>query len=155
MYYCSECGHVSKLSNYCRYCNKKPANKKKIITIVIVIAIILIIPLSTYICNSIENTNKQMMLADAHTYISNAKIQYEEDNLDNIINNMPYMDKCYYIYARNDGLYKNSGNYIGSILVNNNKAEIWLSDGKYMVTGTTNNLTIIESKLTATKTCNR
>lgn len=155
MYCCDKCGHIIKDPSYCKYCNKKTANKKKIITIIIVVAIILIIPLSIYIRNSIENTNKQMMLADAYTYISNAKIQYEEDNLDNIINNVPYIDKCYYIYARNDGLYKNSGNYIGSILVNNNKAEIWLSDGNYIVTGTTSNLTIIESKLTATKNCNK
>lgn len=45
--------------------------------------------------------------------------------------------------------------YIGSVDVGSNDYYIWLSDGTFYVTGTINNLTIIESEQRATVNCNK
>ena len=89
------------------------------------------------------------MLNDAKYMLMHGEVQIQENILDENSN-----VTCLQIYGY-EGKYKNSGNYIDSVDLLSNEPYIELSDGKYYVRGTMNDLKIIESNLTASTTCNR
>lgn len=151
---CIHCGNLMEDSQI--ICNKcgigGSKNKKrsylKLLMIILIIAIIGGFTFSLYYENNRRiKKNKNDMLYDAKQYINYAILQHSMNNDTN----------CFYIYGSDDSIYENAGNYVGSVLVdeNDNKTEIWLSDGKYMVNGNKNNLKIFNSKLTASKNCNK
>lgn len=137
---CNKCG-IGGFKN-------KKINYSKLLTLILIIAMIGGFIFSIYYENNKKiNNNKNDMLYDAKQYINYAILQHSIDNGTN----------CFYIYGSDDSIYENAGNYVGSVLVNedDDKTEIWLSDGKYMINGNKTNLKIYNSKLTATKNCNK
>lgn len=147
--FCLRCGKdINKLSNEStNYKNKKNKMPIPVLILVIVIFSILFLSIIGSIINAKQKANKMgiendkdNMLYDAETMLLSSVLQKDGETT------------CLYIYGY-DGLYKNSGNYRGSIDISEDEEYIWLSDGNYLVKGTYDNLTIIESNLEATTNC--
>lgn len=124
--------------------------RKPLIKISIALLILLIISYFIYLLNK-DEINKNWIKLDANSIIYNVKSQYRLDKLNNEEAN------CYYIHGLNpeDYKYYNAGNYIGSVYIDEDKIEIWLSDGNYILEGTEDNLEIYKSSLSATQNCNQ
>ena len=122
--------------------------KRPLFFIMIAIILVIIYILFASISSGKNNLEKEYMLNDAKHMLLNGEIQIEQNKIDENSN-----ITCLQIYGY-DSNYKNSGNYVGSVNLSNDEPYIELSDGKYLVRGTMNNLKIIESNLTATTTCN-
>ena len=89
------------------------------------------------------------MLNDAKVMLTQGQIEMSMNKLDENSNTT-----CLYVYGY-ESHYNNSGNYVGSIDLTGEEPYIELSDGKYLVRGTIDDLTIIKSNLTASTSCNR
>lgn len=127
--------------------NKKKNNIESIL-IAIVVTIVLVCFISWKVLTKIEQKDKSKILLDAKTMLAVAEAQNSLDKLESKDSN------CLYIYGY-EGIYKNSGNYVGSVDLSSSEPYIELSDGKYYVKGTSKKLKIIKSNLTASTTCNR
>lgn len=148
--YCLRCGkEIDKPIDKSTNCEKKKNNKMPIPVLILVILIFsfLFISIIGSIMGAKQKANemsvendKNAMLNDAETMLLSAVLQKDGKT------------KCLYIYGY-DSSYKNSGNYRGSIDISGEEEYIWLSDGNYLVKGTYDNLTIIESNLEATTNC--
>lgn len=89
------------------------------------------------------------MLFDAKEMLISAENQIQLDLLKG-----ESKKTCLYIYGW-EGLAKNSGNYRGSVDLTKDEPYIELSDGKYFVKGTYNDLKIMKSNLEASTSCNK
>lgn len=121
---------------------KNKYGKKIIIPVILIIIVITII----FLYNVNENKSKNNMIIDAQRILVNADAQ-------KILNEIGNEEiTCLYVYGY-DGIYKNSGNYVGSVDLTGDNPYIELSDGKYFLKGTYDNLTILKSKLSASTNC--
>ena len=146
--FCSKCGNqIDEKTNRCLTCDKNNKMPIPILIIVIVIFGILIMSTVGSVIEAKQKANKMSvengknaMLNDAEAMLLSAVLQKDGKT------------KCLYIYGY-ESSYENSGNYRGSIDISGDEDYIWLSDGNYLVKGTYDNLTIIESNLEATTNC--
>jgi len=122
-------------------------DSKNTITIIIIISFLIVLIVFTIIKDDKE-AEKNRMLFDAQQMLINADAQKSLDEVNN------KKTTCLYVYGY-DGLYNNSGNYVGSIDLTEEKPYIELSDGNYLIKGTYDDLIMVESNLTASTSCNR
>ena len=117
----------------------------------VIFVIILFILLCIYY-NSKKEGDISSIKYDALNIIMDAETQHILGALDD----ENYNVTCYYIYGYENGMYSNAANYVGSVLYKENgESIIWLSDGNYLIQGTSDSITIKKSNETATTTCNR
>ena len=146
--YCmSEIDNNATVCPNCRRKQKK-TNLGLILSLSIGVPIGILIIIVPTIIGIFEDSNKNKFEQRAKLFISTAQLQYSKEYVKR--GTMPNY-QCYSI---------DEGEFTGSVELNytdnkNRIEKIWLSNGKYYVSGEYSNLEVVKSNKTATSNCNK
>ena len=121
-------------------------NWKILLNITIVLAIIFGVAGYIYWLSKLDSKEMNDMRIDAHRLISVADSKRRSDS---------EPQSCYLIVINEDDKFQhnNAQNYVGSVSFEGDEPVIWLSDGEFLLTGSSRNFEVIRSDLPASINC--
>ena len=131
--------------------NKKGFTLVELLAVIVVLAIIMIIAIPN-VLNAMTTAKEKSFVIEARKILNKAQEQY---NTEELTGTHTDTDGCYALDKL--GLGATPG-YTGSVKVTTSGAQIWLSDGTYIVSGATNDTlddsgVVTQSKNAASTSC--